>query len=117
MFNSWMPVSRNLGTRGELNADCKRYRLVHRAFNDGHFGVGWQPRSILPLKFGRRQQRVCACMRILRIRLWYQGDAKAAQEGGGCCSVFHELSPLEFSDRSATAQQPAPVVGDRLSCT
>jgi hypothetical protein len=37
-------------------------------------------------------------MRILRIRLWYQEDAKAAQEGGGYCNVFHELSPLEFAD-------------------
>src|SRR5438128_7684290 len=60
-------------------------------------------------------------MRILRIRLWYQKDAKAAQEGGGCCNVLHELSPWNFQARARPlSQSPAQVVlvraGDGLSC-
>src|SRR5260370_26959576 len=93
LFNRWMPVWRDPGTRGELEPDCERYRLVHRPFNDGNFGAGWQPHGIRPLKLGRRQHRVCVRMRILRIPLWYQEDAKAAQEGGGCRNVLHGLSP------------------------
>jgi hypothetical protein len=114
MFNSWMPVRG--GPCGEFNSDCERYRLVHRAFNDGNFGAGWQSCSILPLKVRWRQHRVRASMRLLRIRLRCQEDAKAAQEGGCCGNVFHGLSPSEFQAQARPLfSHPAPVAIVRVS--
>src|SRR5215471_6079540 len=103
MFNCGMRVRRDFGTGGKLNPDCEGYGLVHRPFNDGNFGTGWQPRSILPLKVRWCQHRVSVSVRLLRICLRNQEEDKTAQEGGGCCDVFHELSPSQFSSQSATA--------------
>src|SRR6476620_9418162 len=99
MLDRWMPMSRDLGPGRELDPDHKRHGFVHRPLNEGKLHTGPQRRNIFPLKLIGSHHRVCT--RPLRIGLRNKEKAKCAQEGGGCCNLFHNFL-LEYLSGIAT---------------